>query len=72
LPANRGDEFVDALAVEMEALRIGDPADPETQLGPLVAQRQQQRVREYIAEGQREGARLVIGGTDLPDGIEGG
>jgi acyl-CoA reductase-like NAD-dependent aldehyde dehydrogenase len=72
LPANRSDEFVDALAVEMEALRIGDPADPETQLGPLVAQRQQQRVREYIAEGQREGARLVIGGTDLPDGIEGG
>jgi acyl-CoA reductase-like NAD-dependent aldehyde dehydrogenase len=72
LPANRSDEFVDALAVEMEALRIGDPADPETQLGPLVAQRQQQRVRECIAEGQREGARLVMGGTDLPDGIEGG
>jgi acyl-CoA reductase-like NAD-dependent aldehyde dehydrogenase len=72
LPANRSDEFVDALAVEMEALRIGDPADPETQLGPLVAQRQQQRVREYIAEGRREGARLVIGGTDLPAGIEGG
>jgi acyl-CoA reductase-like NAD-dependent aldehyde dehydrogenase len=72
LPANRNDEFVNALAAEMASLRIGDPADPETQLGPLVAQRQQQRVREYIAEGQREGARLVIGGTDLPDGIESG
>jgi aldehyde dehydrogenase (NAD+) len=72
LPANRSGEFVDALAAEMEALRIGDPADPKTQLGPLVAQRQQQRVRDYIAEGQREGARLVIGGIDLPDGIAGG
>jgi acyl-CoA reductase-like NAD-dependent aldehyde dehydrogenase len=72
LPANRSGEFVDALAAEMESLRIGDPADPETQLGPLVARRQQQRVREYITEGQRGGARLVIGGTELPDGIEGG
>jgi acyl-CoA reductase-like NAD-dependent aldehyde dehydrogenase len=72
LPTNRNDEFVDALAAEMESLRIGDPADPATQLGPLVAQRQQERVRNYIAEGQREGARLVIGGAELPDGIERG
>lgn len=72
LPANRNDEFVDALSTEMSSLRIGDPADPETQLGPLVAQRQQERVRNYIAGGQREGARLVIGGTDLPDGVERG
>jgi acyl-CoA reductase-like NAD-dependent aldehyde dehydrogenase len=70
LPANRNDEFVDALATEMESLRIGDPADSATQLGPLVTQRQQERVRNYITEGQREGARLVIGGTDPPDGIE--
>ena len=69
LPANRSEEFVDALAAEMKSLRIGDPADPATQLGPLVAQRQQRRVRNYIAEGQKEGARLVVGGTDLPDGI---
>jgi acyl-CoA reductase-like NAD-dependent aldehyde dehydrogenase len=72
LPTNRNDEFVDALATEMESLRIGDPADPATQVGPLVAQRQQERVRNYIAEGQREGARLVIGGAELPDGIKHG
>jgi acyl-CoA reductase-like NAD-dependent aldehyde dehydrogenase len=72
LPANRSDEFVDALAVEMTALRIGDPSDPETQLGPLVAKRQQDRVRDYISEGQREGARVVVGGGDMPDGIEQG
>ena len=72
LPANRSAEFVDALAAEMESLRIGDPADPATQVGPLVARRQQERVRDYIAEGQREGARLVTGGADLPAGIERG
>ncbi|MGA9674428.1 MAG: aldehyde dehydrogenase [Mycobacterium sp.] len=69
LPANRSDEFVDALAAEMTALRIGDPTDPATQLGPLVAKRQQDRVRDYITEGQREGARVVVGGADMPDGI---
>lgn len=72
LPANRTDEFVDALAAEMESLRIGDPADPATQVGPLVAHRQQVRVRNYINEGLREGARLVLGGTDMPDGTESG
>lgn len=72
LPANRNDEFVAALAAEMESLRIGDPADPATQLGPLVARRQQERVRNYITEGQREGARLVTGGADLPDGVDTG
>ena len=72
LPANRSDEFIDALAAEMTSLRIGDPADPATQLGPLVAKRQQDRVRDYISEGQREGARVVVGGADMPDGIEQG
>ncbi|WP_082995649.1 aldehyde dehydrogenase [Mycobacterium alsense] len=72
LPANRSDEFVGALAAEMESLRIGDPADAATQLGPLVAKRQQERVRNYITEGQREGARLATGGADLPDGVDGG
>ncbi len=72
LPANRSDEFVDALATEMKSLRIGDPADPATQLGPLVAQRQQERVRNYITDGQQEGARLVIGGTEMPDGMDRG
>ena len=72
LPANRSDEFVDALAAEMTALRIGDPTDPDTQLGPLVAKRQLDRVRNYITEGQAEGARIVVGGADLPDGIEHG
>jgi acyl-CoA reductase-like NAD-dependent aldehyde dehydrogenase len=72
VPANRSDDFVDALAAEMSSMVVGDPADPATQVGPLVAQRQQQRVRDYIDIGEREGARRVLGGTELPDGVEGG
>jgi acyl-CoA reductase-like NAD-dependent aldehyde dehydrogenase len=72
VPAARGAEFVDALAAEMGALRVGDPADPATQAGPLVSRRQQERVRNYIEIGEREGARLVVGGSDLPHGIEHG
>jgi acyl-CoA reductase-like NAD-dependent aldehyde dehydrogenase len=72
VPSKRSDEFVDALATEMQTLRVGDPSDPVTQLGPLVAQRQQQRVTGYIEAGQAEGARLVTGGTGMPDGLERG
>lgn len=72
VPDARKDEFVDALAAGMEAMAVGDPADPNTQIGPLVAQRQQERVRGYIESGSSEGARLVTGGTDMPDGLETG
>jgi acyl-CoA reductase-like NAD-dependent aldehyde dehydrogenase len=72
VPASRQDDLVDALAAGMESMSVGDPSDPETQLGPLVAERQQTRVRGYIEEGQREGARLVVGGTGLPDGLDKG
>ncbi|OIN81329.1 aldehyde dehydrogenase [Mycobacterium malmoense] len=62
----RHDELVDALAQMMSGLRVGDPADEATDVGPLVAQRQQRRVRDYIRSGQREGARLILGGDDSP------
>jgi acyl-CoA reductase-like NAD-dependent aldehyde dehydrogenase len=63
---------VDALAAELDGLVVGDPSDEATQLGPLVAQRQQTRVREYIASGIAEGAKLVTGGADSPDGLDRG
>jgi acyl-CoA reductase-like NAD-dependent aldehyde dehydrogenase len=68
----RKDEFVDALAAAMSAMTVGDPADPNTQVGPLVAQRQQERVRGYIESGKSEGARLVTGGSEMPDGLDTG
>jgi acyl-CoA reductase-like NAD-dependent aldehyde dehydrogenase len=72
VPAGSHDEYVDALASEMTNLLVGDPSDPATQLGPLASRRQQQRVRDYIQIGQREGARLVVGGADMPDGLDRG
>ncbi|WP_435825363.1 aldehyde dehydrogenase [Mycobacterium simiae] len=72
VPHKRKDEFVDALAAGMESMAIGDPADPATQVGPLVSQRQQQRVRGYIESGHSEGARLVVGGAAPPDGLQTG
>ncbi|MDF3340578.1 aldehyde dehydrogenase [Mycolicibacterium septicum] len=72
VPASRERDFVDALAARMTALTVGDPADPATDLGPLVSRRQQQRVRDYIDLGRNEGARLVCGGTELPEGVDTG
>lgn len=62
----RHDELVDALAEMMGGLTVGDPSDPATDIGPLVSQRQQHRVQEYIRSGTAEGAQLVIGGDDAP------
>jgi acyl-CoA reductase-like NAD-dependent aldehyde dehydrogenase len=72
VPASRAGEFTDALEAELTALTVGDPADPATRIGPLVAQRQQAMVRDYIETGTREGARLVVGGTSMPDGVDRG
>jgi acyl-CoA reductase-like NAD-dependent aldehyde dehydrogenase len=72
VPAARAGAFVDALADEMNSLVIGDPADKATHIGPLVSQRQQQRVRGYIAAGRDAGARLVLGGELLPEDIDAG
>ncbi len=66
LPHSRYHEFLDALATTVDSLTVADPADPATQVGPLVAQSQQRRVRDYIRSGQQEGARLIVGGAELP------
>ena len=63
----RHDEVVDALAEMMSGLQVGDPADEATDIGPLVAQRQQHRVQGYIRSGVDEGARIVLGGDGQPD-----
>jgi aldehyde dehydrogenase (NAD+) len=63
---------VDALGETVKGMTFGDPDDPTTEIGPLVAERQQERVDKYIALGQEEGARVVVGGNGRPDGISKG
>ncbi len=72
VPDSRAADFTDALAAEVSALVVGDPRDPATQVGPLVARRQQQRVTGYLERGAQEGARVVTGGTGMPDGQDHG
>lgn len=72
VPAGRAAEMVDALAAMVDDLAVGDPTDAATEIGPLVARRQQERVLGYVELGEKEGARLVRGGTGLPDGVDRG
>ncbi|MGK2903295.1 MAG: aldehyde dehydrogenase [Mycobacterium sp.] len=62
VPRKRHDEFAEALAVAFGAIRVGDPFDAATQMGPLAMERQRDRVEHYIARGIEEGATLVTGG----------
>ncbi|WP_106399214.1 aldehyde dehydrogenase [Actinocorallia populi] len=65
-PRSRYDEVADALATMVGGLAVGDPADFATEIGPLVARRQQERVEDYIRIGQDEGAKLLVGGLERP------
>src|SRR6266446_2014423 len=68
----RYDDVVDAISAMVGNMHVGDPADPTTDVGPLVARRQQERVEKYLALGQEEGARVVVGGSGRPPGLEKG
>jgi acyl-CoA reductase-like NAD-dependent aldehyde dehydrogenase len=59
-------------AAAAEQTVVGDPLDPGTDLGPLVSETQLERVRSYIARGVEEGAKLVTGGAEPPDGLDRG
>jgi acyl-CoA reductase-like NAD-dependent aldehyde dehydrogenase len=72
VPSSRYAEHVDALASMVDELVVGDPNEKATEIGPLVARRQQQRVEGYIEDGERAGARLVVGGRGRPDGVDRG
>ncbi len=67
----RHDELVELLIDNLRQVKIGDPYDPETQLGPLAMKRQLAQVEAYIARGQAEGAKLACGGQ-RPAGLDRG
>lgn len=65
------ERFLARLAERTAAIRLGDPLDPETHLGPLVSEAQLQKVLGYMQIAEREGARLICGGGrgDLNSGF---
>jgi betaine-aldehyde dehydrogenase len=60
------DEVVERFAEATRRLRVGDPLDPDTQMGPLISRTHRERVLSYVESGCTEGARLVCGG-DVPE-----
>ncbi|WP_409181510.1 aldehyde dehydrogenase [Amycolatopsis sp. VS8301801F10] len=70
-PRRRYHEVVDAVTAMAAGLRVGDPLDPATQLGPLVSERQRDRVEKLVAAGRAEGGRITTGGG-RPAGFERG
>ncbi|GAA4188654.1 aldehyde dehydrogenase [Streptosporangium oxazolinicum] len=63
---DRYDEVVDAVSAMVRGMPVGDPSDPATGIGPMVAKRQQERVENYIRIGIDEGAKPVVGGLERP------
>ncbi|GLF93245.1 aldehyde dehydrogenase [Streptomyces yaizuensis] len=61
-PASRYDEIAARLTAAVTALKVGDPFDPATAIGPLVTEKQRQRSLDYIRIGRQEGAALLAGG----------
>jgi len=72
VPRERLEEAEQIAAAVAEQFTPGDPFEPTTRLGPLVSETQRERVRGYIRTGEEEGARLVTGGEEPPEGLERG
>ncbi|MGD0764855.1 MAG: aldehyde dehydrogenase family protein [Dehalococcoidia bacterium] len=63
------DEFMERFLALVDSMKVGDPLDPATSLGPLVSEDQMKIVQGYIDLGKKEGAKLVRGGNRLTGGI---
>jgi betaine-aldehyde dehydrogenase len=61
-PRGRYDEVVDAVVAGVAAMQVGDPMDPATEVGPVVAERQRARIEGYLDSGREEGATVAVGG----------
>lgn len=72
VPEARKAEFERALTAEVEEQHSGDPADASTTIGPMVNEKQWQRVQHFIALGEQEGARVLTGGLGRPEGLSRG
>jgi len=60
------DKFLDAFSRKAQSIRVGNPLDPATQMGPQVSLGQLERIEHYVRKGVEEGARLVLGGKRNP------
>jgi aldehyde dehydrogenase (NAD+) len=66
VPQERYEEITEAVVKDVSGIRVGDPYDPATEVGPLISEAQRSRVEGYIELGLRSGARLATGGSRPP------
>jgi aldehyde dehydrogenase (NAD+) len=71
VPKSRSDEISKRLVSAVSEMKVGDPRDANTEFGPLVSERQRDRVEGYIIAGREEGATVLLGGA-RPDGFSDG
>jgi betaine-aldehyde dehydrogenase len=72
VPKARHDEAIQIAKEAAEGFTVGDPREGKAKLGPLVSEVQRDRVRNYIKKGIDEGATLVTGGAEAPEGLDNG
>jgi betaine-aldehyde dehydrogenase len=72
VPASKYEEAAKLAVEAAKGFTLGDPMSEATRLGPLSSQTQLDRVRDYIKKGVAEGAELLTGGADQPEGLPGG
>jgi aldehyde dehydrogenase (NAD+) len=72
VPRRQLDAAKRAIAVAMLAFRVGDPGDPKIAVGPVVSQKQYERIQSYIRQGIEEGAEVLVGGEGRPEGLQAG
>jgi len=72
VPKSQLDAVKRGIPDAMRAFAVGDPADPKTAVGPMVSQKQYERVQSYIRKGIEEGAEVLVGGEGHPEGFEAG
>jgi aldehyde dehydrogenase (NAD+) len=72
VPASKMEEVNNIAKASIKNIKVGDPRDADTVVGPMVSRKQYDRVVNYIRIGIEEGATLLTGGTEKPDGFEDG
>ncbi len=72
VPESRLDDVKSQMKAAVSNMKVGNPADEDTAIGPMVNQRQYERVQSYIRKGIEEGAEILVGGEGHPEGLGAG
>ncbi|WP_249019829.1 aldehyde dehydrogenase family protein [Conexibacter sp. S30A1] len=70
VPRSRLAEAEQIAVAKAESFLMGDPLDPSTTLGPVITERQRERIRDYIRSAQTDGVRMLVGGAEQPEGFD--